>query len=85
MQTNAALARGPYLHDELIFLVKKVNGMITFQECANQHNDILTKQTVRVYMMSLEGYWMRKTRLLPALDSMAKLRRVVWAQTFWVC
>ena len=84
MQSNAALARGPYLHDELISLVKKVNGMITFEECANQLNEIVTKQTVRTYMLSLEGYRMRKTRLLPALDLMAKLRRVVWAQTFWM-
>ena len=84
MKANAALARGPYLHDELISLIKKVNGMITFDECSNQLNDIVTKQTVRTYMRSLEGYRMRKTRLLPALDSMAKSRRVVWAQVFWM-
>ena len=84
MKANAALVRGPYLHDKLISLVKKVNGMITFNKCANQLNYIVTKQTVQTYMKSLEGYRMRKTRLLPALDLMAKSRRVVWAQVFWM-
>ena len=84
MRANVALTCGPYLHDELRSLVKKVNVMITFEECANQLNKIVTKQIVRTYMLSLEGYRRQKTRLLPALDYMAKLRRVIWAETLWI-
>ena len=49
-----------------------------------QLNNIVDNTTVRKYMMSLEGYIMRKTLLLPGLDSMAKLQYVVWAETFWI-
>lgn len=44
-QSNATLTHCPYLHDELISLIKKVNGIVTFDKCANQ-NEIVIKQTV---------------------------------------
>ena len=65
-------------------LLKKTNGRITWGEIASQMRDIVDKCTIRTHVQSLDGFRVRKNRILPYLDQSAKDRRVVWAQTFWM-
>ena len=44
---------------------------------------IVSKTTIMNILKSQEGYYLRKDRILPALDAATKKRRVIWAHTFW--
>ena len=78
------LVRSRTLFDELKGLLLRTKGKITYLALANGLNNIVSESTVRRFLISQDGFMVRKDRLLPSLDSAAKLRRVEWAETFWI-
>ena len=46
--------------------------------------DIVEKDTIRRYVQSLEGFRMRKNRILPFIDESTMKRRLAWGESFWI-
>ena len=59
---------------------QKTNGTITWGDIAYQLRDIIDKGTARTHIQNLDGFKVRKNRILPFLDISAKDRRVVWGR-----
>ena len=83
VQADTNLDRGPFLHDEVVDLLKRTKGTITFREIASQMKDIVDKDTIRRHMQSLEGFRMWKNRILSFVDESAMKRGLVWGESFW--
>ena len=49
-----------------------------------QLGGIVSQNTIRKWLKSQKGFYLRKDRVLPSLDSAAKLRRLVWCHSFWL-
>ena len=79
---DADLERARHLKEELIDVLQKTNGMVSYETLAAQLGDIVSKDCIRRYCKSQEGFKMRKDRLLPHLCAQAKKKRVQWAQSF---
>ena len=60
VQADTNLDRGPIPHDEVVDLLKRTKGTITFREVVLQMKDIVDKYTIRRHMQSLEGFRMQK-------------------------
>ena len=83
VQANTNLDRGPFLHDEVVDLLKRTKGTIMLREIASQMKDIVDKDTIRRHMQSLEGFRMWKNRILSFVDESAMKRGLVWGESFW--
>ena len=81
---NRDMERSRFLKEELIEILKKTCGKISYLAIASELGDIVSVNTIRKYIKSQQGFRTRKDRLLPHLDRQAKRRRVEWAQSFWV-
>ena len=79
---DADLERARHLKEELIDVLQKTNGMVSYETLAAQLGDIVSKDCIRRYCKSQEGFKMRKDRLLPHLCAQAKKKRVQWAESF---
>ena len=73
-----------HLHDELIQNLKETDGLLTFHELAQFSNNIIDPSTIWRHFSKLEGYSMRKTRLLPQLNRQSEQARLTWAEAFWI-
>lgn len=51
---------------------------------SDQLNNIVSPNTIRVWLKSQEGFKLRRNRILPALDAAAKLQRLQWTHSFWL-
>ena len=78
------LERSRHLKDELIELLRKTCGKISYQAIATELGDIVSPNTIRKFIKGQNGFRTREDRLLPHLDRQAKMRQVQWAQSFWV-
>ena len=85
VEKEALLARGPFLHSDLINVLKQVNGSATWRELeVRMGNNIVSHETIRTYVKILEGFKYTKNRIFPSLDAQAKARRLRWANSFWL-
>uniref|UniRef100_A0A7S4QRW9 Uncharacterized protein n=1 Tax=Ditylum brightwellii TaxID=49249 RepID=A0A7S4QRW9_9STRA len=78
------LSRRPFLHDDVIGILKRVNGSISWKNLEWLMNGIVCHTTIRRHVMSLESFKYRKNRVFPLLDEGSMLRRRKWAEGFWV-
>ena len=78
------LERSTCLWDEIKDVLKKTKGRITYKQIADHLGNIVSTNTIRKFLMSKDGFHMRKDRILPHLDNQAKARQYEWAQTFWL-
>ena len=69
VQADINLDRGPFLHDEVVDLLKRTKGTITFRDIASQMRVVADKDTIRCHMQSSEGFRMRKTESYLSLTS----------------
>jgi hypothetical protein len=81
---DADLERARHLKEELVEVLQKTDGMVSYETLAAQLGDIVSKDCIRRYVKSQEGFRMRKDRLLPHLCAQAKKKRVQWAESFCV-
>ena len=81
---DADLERACHLKEELIDILQKTKGMVSYETLAAELGDIVSKESIRKFCKSQEGFRMRKDRLLPHLDIQAKMRRFKWAESFCV-
>ena len=81
---DADLERARHLKEELVEVLQKTKGMVSYETLQAQLGDIVSKETIRKFVSKQTGFRMRKDRLLPHLDAQAKRNRVKWAQSFIV-
>ena len=77
------LQRSAFLFDELKDFLLKTKGKVSFSTIQN-HLQIASTSAIRKFLIQQDGWATRKDRILPHLDSAAKLRRLVWACQFWL-
>ena len=78
------LDRAEFLWEELKDLLLKTKGKISYKCMSDQLNNIVSPNTIRDWLNQQEGFRLRKDRILPALDTAAKLRRLIWTHSFWM-
>ena len=78
------LNRSEHLWDELKQLLLFTKGKISYRCMKEQLGGIVSQNTIRKWLKSQKGFYLRKDRVLPSLDSAAKLRRLVWCHSFWL-
>ena len=78
------LARSTHLWDELKTLLLRSKGKISYRTMENQLGGLVCANTIAAWLKRQDGFTVRKDRVLPSLDSQAKLLRVVWAHSFWL-
>lgn len=78
------LLRGPYLHQELCDILLSTKGKLSYESMAMKLGDIVSQNTVRLHIQSLDGFCHRKSRLLPHLSEACRKKRVIHCETFWV-
>ena len=84
-QSDHHLMQGPFLHNDLVNILKQVNGSVTWRELENRMgNNIVSHETIRTYVKTLEVFKYTKNRIFPSLDAQAKARRLKRANSFWV-
>ena len=76
--------RSAHLWGELKQLLIKTKGKISYETMATQLGDIVSPNTISSWLKRQEGFYVRKGRILPSLDSQAMARRVAWAHSFWL-
>ena len=76
--------RSAHLWGELKQLLIKTKGKISYETMATQLGDIVSPNTISSWLKRQEGFYVRKDRILPSLDSQAMARRVAWAHSFWL-
>ena len=84
LQAERDLERSVHLKDELEALLLKSKGKLSYQEMANQLGNLISASTIRSYLQTRPTFRIRKDRILPHLDKAAKIRRVIWAESFWL-
>ena len=75
--------RAQSLWDELKDFLVKTKGKVPYSTMAQHLGNIVSKTTIMAILKKQQGFYLRKDRILPALDNAAKVRRVIWAHTFW--
>ena len=80
---NQDCIRARSLWDELKDFLVKTKGKVSYSTMATYLGNIVSTTTVRAILKKQQGFYLRKDRILPALDVAAKGRRVTWAHTFW--
>lgn len=84
-EKDVQLALGPFLHSDLVNILKQVNGSATWHKLeARMGNNIVSHETIKTYVKTLDGFKYTKNQIFPALDKQAKARRLKWANSFWV-
>ena len=78
------LVRSRSLWGELCDILLKSKGKVSYAVLANHLSNIVDKTTIMRTLKDQEGFRTRKDRILPHLDKAAQLRRVKWAETFWM-
>ena len=78
------LERAEFLWDELKDLLFKTKGKISYRCMSAQLGNIVSHNTVRLWIKRQGGFRIRKDRILPSLDPAAKARRIVFAHSFWL-
>ena len=78
------LERAEFLWDELKDLLFKTKGKISYRCMSAQLGNIVSHNTVRLWIKRQGGFRIRKDRILPSLDPAAKARWVVFAHSFWL-
>ena len=84
IQANEALERGPYLHHELVTILKSTHGSITYRRLAAEMGNIVGHVCIMNYMKQLDGFSYTTNHVYPHLDVQAKARRVEWCHAFWL-
>ena len=73
------------LWDELKTLLLDTKGKLGYKAMADQlGGKIVGVVSIRRVLKNQEGFRMRKDRILPSLDAAAKVRHVVWGESFWI-
>ena len=78
------LQRSEHLWGELKEILKKTKGKVSYKTMSDQLNNLASPTTIRNWLVSQPGFRIRKDRVLPLLDSQAKLRRLKWTHDFWL-
>ena len=76
--------RSQSLWDELKEFLLTTKGKVPYEAMVIHLGHIVCENTVRKILLDQEGFYIRGDKILPHLDESAKLRRVAWAQTFWI-
>ena len=82
IQANEALERGPYLHHELVTILKSTHGSIPYRRLAAEMGNIVGHVCIINYMKQLDGFSSTTNHLYPNLDVHAKARRVELCHAF---
>ena len=78
------LIRSRSLWGKLCDVLLKSKGKVSYRTLANHLGNIVSYSTIMRTLKDQEGFTTRKDRILPHLDNSAKLRRVAWAELFWM-
>lgn len=76
--------RSSFLWDELKKLLLDTKGTLSYVAMSAQLNDIVCADTIRRFLLTKEGYHIRKSRLIPHLTKGNIAKRKEWAETYWV-
>ena len=76
--------RAKTLFDELKDFLLKCKGRVTYRSMHNHLGRIVCMTTIFCYLAQLEGWRMRKDRLLPLLGKAAKIKRWTWSESWWL-
>ena len=76
--------RAETLWEELKDVLLKTEGKISYKTMASQLGGIVSESTIYLFLNNQLGYQMKTDRILPSLDTAAMMRRVVWAESFWL-
>lgn len=76
--------RSVHLKDELIALMKRSDGRLTFANMSMHLGKLVCAHTIRNYLRSHSDFKIVSDRILPQLSADAMERRVVWANTYWL-
>ena len=64
--------------------LRQANGSVTWRGLEERIDHIVSHETIRLHIKSIDDFTYRTGRILPMLDSQTKHRRVHWAKAFWV-
>ena len=78
------LHRSRYIWDELVEFLLKTKGKVPYQTMTTYLDNIVSTQTIMNFLKQQDGWHMRKDRILPALQSGARLQRLTWSETWWL-
>ena len=83
-QADTFISGGPFLHQDLIKILKAVKGSASWDRLEDLLGKIVTRKTIRNYCMSLPTFKYKVNRIFPHLDEAAKKRRMIWVRIFWI-
>jgi hypothetical protein len=72
------------LWNEVQELLLHTKGKISYSQMAAHLGGIVSAQSIMKLLKKQKGFRTRRDHILPHLDNAAKLRCVVWAQSFYV-
>ena len=78
------LLRGLFLATDLYENLRQKNGSVTWRGLEDRMDNIVSYETIRSHIKSIEAFTYRASRIFPMLDPQAEHRRVHWAKAFWV-
>ena len=76
--------QGFSLHHNIVKLLKKTGGCMSYEAIANQLGGIVTKNTVAKHLNSLDGFLVAKSRILPQLSKDCMERRKRFCEAFFI-
>ena len=88
-EANDHLRRAIHLQENIGDVLKRTRGSITWRQLETQlqgintNAPIISYQTIRRHIMSLEGSCYRKNRFQPSLSRAQKQKRFDWCKSFW--
>lgn len=84
IEASVRLQRSSFLWEELKKLLLDTKGTLSYVAMSAQLNDIVGPSTIRRFLMTKEGYHIRKSRLIPSLSKDNIHKRLEWARKYWV-
>jgi len=74
------LFRDPFLETDPYENLRQANGSVTWRGLEERIDHIVSHETIRLHIKSIDDFTYRAGRILPMLDSQTKHRRVHWAK-----
>ena len=81
---NEFVAQGCSLHHNIIKTLIDTKGNVTYSQIANHIGGFITERTVAKHLKSIDGYAVVKSRILPQLTRDAKLKRLIFCESFFI-
>ena len=76
------IRQGSSLHHNIIKALENTCGRVTYKQIANHLGGIVTENTVSKHLKLLDGFSIVKSRILPMLSRDAKIKRVIFCESF---